>query len=60
VIAIAIAGFLVYKYVVEDEDCPRSPTTGQCMGTTTGYETPTVRSGGDRDGGGDGVEVQVP
>jgi hypothetical protein len=62
VIAIAVVGFLVYKYVVEEEDCPRTPS-GQCMGTTTGYEGgPTVRDGGGRGGGGgnEPIQVQVP
>jgi hypothetical protein len=56
VVLIAIAGFLVYRYF-DGEECPRSPVTKQCLGTTTGYEqTP---SGGSGAGGG-GAPIQMP
>jgi hypothetical protein len=52
IVVIAAVGFFVYKYF-EDEECPRSPVTNECMGTSTGYEQmPT--------GGGGGAPIQVP
>jgi uncharacterized membrane protein YgcG len=57
VVLIAIAGYFVYRYVNDSGDCPKSPTTGQCVGTTTGYETPAVRGGGGRSGGGGGGQT---
>lgn len=64
---IAVAGFLTWKYVIDNEECPKSPTTGQCVGTTTtGYPTVGVRDGGGGRGGGRGgggdqiITVQTP
>jgi hypothetical protein len=51
VAVIAAVGWFTYTYVLEEDDCPRSPVTGDCVGTTTGYPT-----GG---GGGDGAPIQV-
>jgi hypothetical protein len=56
IVVIAVAGFLVYRYF-DGEECPRSPVTKQCLGTTTGYEqTPTGIDGG----GGGGAPIQMP
>jgi hypothetical protein len=52
---IAAVAYFGYKYVLEEEDCPRSPVTNQCMGTTTGYPA----GGGGTGGGGGGAPIQV-
>lgn len=57
VVIIAVAGFFVYQYVLEEDDCPKSPTTGECVGTTTGY-SPGVRNGGG--GGGQTITIEGP
>jgi hypothetical protein len=55
VVVIAAVGYVAYKYVLEEEDCPRSPVTNQCVGTTTGY--PAGPSGGG--GGGNEIELDI-
>jgi hypothetical protein len=54
VAVIAAVGWFTYTYVLEEDECPKSPVTGRWMGTTTGY--PAGPSGG---GGGAPIQVTI-
>lgn len=59
-LVIAAAGWAVYHFVVEDKDCPESPVSGECVGTTTGYGPSYGGGSGGGSGGGGQIEIQIP